>query len=367
MRIQSFENAKQIYERTKPVVSKTHWLEDDIRPLGERSRKYDRIMKLSRNCYALVCGGTRTGVSYWGERMAPKPEFTNEVIKRTAPIVWERRRDGYDYLTIHMDCFRNATGWFGFLRDYLPSGFGVPYGRNGTNEVLVYGETFYLPLNAYGVWFSRYHTANGAGEKLGQTPEFERALVFRMRAGEPPVLVNGQYKKHRVTKQVDIPRKQKYRGILREQRKWLKTMRPILEATWTYPVLYYPYNASRDEVAAYTKRKAEEMAKVKTINAAGKELLEGVGAAFGLEAGKFNPASVQFILSQYKRTPDARPVAEVVCSDPEHPFWFAFAVEVIRQHHAAENTYHRNDTTRAEKRFWDRYNRTLNGVLGLYK
>ena len=44
------------YNSTKPVISKNHTLEQDIRPIGERRYKWQRIKKLSDTCYAFLDG-----------------------------------------------------------------------------------------------------------------------------------------------------------------------------------------------------------------------------------------------------------------------------------------------------------------------
>ena len=52
----SFKDVVKHYENIKPLVSKLHTREDDIRPIGDRNRKWERIVKVSRNCYALSDG-----------------------------------------------------------------------------------------------------------------------------------------------------------------------------------------------------------------------------------------------------------------------------------------------------------------------
>ena len=46
----SFDDVVKHYESIKPLVSKLHTREDDIRPIGDRNRKHERIVKISRNC-----------------------------------------------------------------------------------------------------------------------------------------------------------------------------------------------------------------------------------------------------------------------------------------------------------------------------
>ena len=52
----SFHEVAKHYNSIKPLVSKLHTREDDIRPIGDRARKHERIVKISNNCYALSDG-----------------------------------------------------------------------------------------------------------------------------------------------------------------------------------------------------------------------------------------------------------------------------------------------------------------------
>ena len=43
MRFNTFNEVVSWYERTKPLVSKHHSLANDVRPIGDRKRKWERI------------------------------------------------------------------------------------------------------------------------------------------------------------------------------------------------------------------------------------------------------------------------------------------------------------------------------------
>ena len=53
-RINSFAEAEARYNDVKPVISKNHTKGDDIRPVGDRRRKWERIVKVSDTCYELT-------------------------------------------------------------------------------------------------------------------------------------------------------------------------------------------------------------------------------------------------------------------------------------------------------------------------
>ena len=48
----SFDDVVYHYENIKPMGGITN-KGKDIRPIGDRKRKYERIVKISNNCYAL--------------------------------------------------------------------------------------------------------------------------------------------------------------------------------------------------------------------------------------------------------------------------------------------------------------------------
>ena len=63
-RLETFGAVAKHYKMIDPVVSTRHKLEDDIRPLGDRRRKWERVKKFSDNCYALYDGEMGDNVQY---------------------------------------------------------------------------------------------------------------------------------------------------------------------------------------------------------------------------------------------------------------------------------------------------------------
>ena len=53
-RINSFAEAEARYNDVKPIISKNHTKGDDVRPVGDRKRKWERIVKVSDTCYDLT-------------------------------------------------------------------------------------------------------------------------------------------------------------------------------------------------------------------------------------------------------------------------------------------------------------------------
>lgn len=124
-KINCFADAEARYNDTKPLVSKKHTLEQDVRPVGDRARKYERIIKVSDTCYALSCGGRVDPVFTWGLSVNNQIRHTYPItpteIGRLSPIVWRKHKDGTETITI-----RNGAGeWqhnhiYSFINRALP-------------------------------------------------------------------------------------------------------------------------------------------------------------------------------------------------------------------------------------------------------
>ena len=147
-KLDTFAEVEAKYNDTKPLVSKHHTIEQDVRPIGKRGRKYERIIKISDNCYAFSHGGYYDPVFCWGYQadMAKMP-MTPADIARCAPIVWKRAKDGTETVTV-----RNGQGkWqhnarYSFLTRALPRGLGFyNVGHTGTHVIQTKTDRFFLP------------------------------------------------------------------------------------------------------------------------------------------------------------------------------------------------------------------------------
>lgn len=126
--IKRFESAERAYKDIKPVISKYHTAEDDIRPLGDRRKKWERIVKVNDNCYALLSGFDRSDAMarvWYSHRQ--KDYLSPEMVKHWAPIVWERHPDRKDKfgapvetLTVRGVTRRYDQARSKFIRAYLP-------------------------------------------------------------------------------------------------------------------------------------------------------------------------------------------------------------------------------------------------------
>ena len=140
--LDTFHRVEEMYNTTKPIVSKKHPLHHDIRPLGPRIRKWERIKKFSYNCYGLMDGGSQDG------------------LKEFAPILWtydgtrERIRICNE-ISDYTHTIRNTM-----LENALPSNMHF-YCNNGRQYIgIEHGDgknhdDYYLPKGDYPLDFER--------------------------------------------------------------------------------------------------------------------------------------------------------------------------------------------------------------------
>ena len=154
----SFWHVERKYNDTKPLVSKHHKKEDDLRPAHRRDRKWEHIVKLSPTCYSL-CDGGYGDPDFNGSYYQRDPIPTSIADTRNlSPIVWDIQvqPDGTYVETVKV---RNGTGdgahtsRYQFLAEFLPVSlryFGDAGGRqyiavvNQTDRAPYYTK-YYLP------------------------------------------------------------------------------------------------------------------------------------------------------------------------------------------------------------------------------
>lgn len=118
----SFEQVEAHYNSIKPLRTRGD-IFGPIVPIGDRRRKFERIIKLSKNCYVLDDGWHMGSPNYYygNEKSWVEPKH----LEYYAPIVWKRHRDGRVSVRI-----KNAVGGssnpfmsrYSFLSRHLPEG-----------------------------------------------------------------------------------------------------------------------------------------------------------------------------------------------------------------------------------------------------
>jgi hypothetical protein len=140
----SFQHIANEYNDTKPVNEREYDRNDpkkkvygtsrNIRPISNRSRKWERIVKLSDTCYALMCGHT------YGDDVYPSWRFKDvkaspKVVASYAPIAWHRIGED-DVVSVSNAYYSGATSHQQFLRTWLPRGITF-VNRNGKHFLKV--------------------------------------------------------------------------------------------------------------------------------------------------------------------------------------------------------------------------------------
>lgn len=124
MKINSFDIAARVYENIRPVVSKYHPKEQDVRPLGNRNAKHNRIIKVSDHCYALVDQGNKDDTLWQDGKPTPAS------VVDWAPIVWTRelvnpnsvieKNRWADFIQVRGVRWGHDIQRLNFMRTYLP-------------------------------------------------------------------------------------------------------------------------------------------------------------------------------------------------------------------------------------------------------
>lgn len=227
--LSTFDDVRNWYEKTQPVVSHIHAKEDDIRPIGNRSRKWERIEKINNNCYALLGSYGFDGINYYGKR-GVEDRITGIELKRTAPIVWERNpKTGEEFVTVHNAANGYATSLYEFFRSRLPRGLHMPQSRDGRQWVTCGNEKYYLPHNIYVAKPKRETCYRLKGKELADAskPSAERKLVFK-RVGNEFVLVSEPYVLvHKAKTVVDRTEKSALRAEIREFKNYVMATAPL--------------------------------------------------------------------------------------------------------------------------------------------
>jgi len=128
----SFDEVEAYYNNTAPLRGSAN-AGKDIRPIGDRKRKHERIVKISPNCYALSEGyhfGDEN-FYYGGPNYTP----TLKDMEKYAPIVWRKKRDGTEEVTLRNGWGPGAhNGRYQFLYRHTPKGMWFR-NRNGKHLI----------------------------------------------------------------------------------------------------------------------------------------------------------------------------------------------------------------------------------------
>jgi hypothetical protein len=132
MRFNSFEQVALTYTATAPIASKDGKAYD-LRPIGERRRPWERIIRVSADCYVLS-DGWHWGNPYQGEYSYGIDLVSEANLLTYAPIVWRRHPDGRTTAAVRNAGIGSNTviARHRFLNRYMPRGLVLTdSARNG--------------------------------------------------------------------------------------------------------------------------------------------------------------------------------------------------------------------------------------------
>jgi hypothetical protein len=330
---ETFAEVASWYERTKPLGGADN-LGKDIRPIGDRRRKWERIVKISDNCYALSDG------FHFGDEHFPtwdrgtEWKATLKDMEKYAPIVWRKKRDGTETVTLRNGYGQGAhTGRYQFLWRHTPRGFTF-VNRNGKHFIRTQfdGKEYYLAkvrttprpiyerikqdaVNTTSQWAK-------ARARWVQVQDDNSALTFKrtdagweFESGGKPIPVAPK-------KRVNVALKKALAPALNAFRDWAFAVTPML------PVRDYAYrNEMRNQMVEWAKEANVEV------------------------TGRWDLA--------HMFTPE---LARTVITDEEHPMRLHFAVAM--RIHLNTHTFSEAET---EAQLKAQFNRWANKELGLVK
>jgi hypothetical protein len=209
-RINSFADAEARYNETKPVSGATTPKVLDIRPIGKRRNKWDRVAKVTDDCYMLSDGfhdwGYVNNHAGNGCDKATGDRLTLQVEK--APIVWCRAGDMETVTLVNNPRNSTSTTRWEFLNKYLPRGLYLE--RKNPNQ-------HYIKYNLEMFVFPR-ETQHGS----------HPITLIRKIGGLKWEQIGTKYISNNRT--VDKTLKTQFKPIMDEYYAWLSAIAPILDA-----------------------------------------------------------------------------------------------------------------------------------------
>lgn len=305
-----FDRVKAKYESVKPIVSKKSTLADDVRPIGERRYKTERIIKVDENTYVLSDGVHSAVRSY-----SPMPL---EMEVQFAPIMVQRREDG-DYIRLRSGSV--GSTWmsrYAFLRAYTPMGMSFSSaGGTRANEIYTHVDrkVHVLPRMDYQIDWNAGVVVKDGGEMLW----------FKQTSPDTYERVSELYTLK--TNKIDRDAKSQYRKHLRDYFNWMCVISPMLvsgmESRWR----------ARDVAA--------------------EEFIEFAGDKIFLN--HYVPLRVS--------SPELSALIKDILKDDEHVLRTALTTLILTECNASIKTFSDVDSM---KRFKSQYNRLMNKALDLF-
>ena len=228
--LSTFDKVAACYESITPIRGKQH-KDQDVRPLGDRNRKWERIKKINANCYVLTdgyhSGDEVFGVWAYGNEGKP----TEADMINLSPIVWRRHKDGTETVKVRNGTGKGAhNGRYSFLDRHLPHGTRFIV-RNGKHFVSFNGTEYYLAKsNTVAKYAVPEDDAvrNNPWSKHLTGRDDGVALTFRIKNGVMSFEDGGKPLPVPPKVRVDKVAKAKMKDAIADFREWAFNMYPLL-------------------------------------------------------------------------------------------------------------------------------------------
>ena len=335
-RLANFSAVATHYNSINPVVSKRHTLENDVRPLGDRRRKYERIHKFSDDCYAYYDGDMGDPIQYSDHHYMAK-DIPMDACKALAPIMWTleeiNQRWNKEILRVRNGSGNGAhNGRYSFLERALPREFNFVV-DNGKQFVVLHGVRYFLPKSDFYTWSYRRDITKVQKDDCKYL-EFERSPGegWKIRTNSftfvPPRVL------------VDKERKKKFKPAMDSYYSWLLVMAPMFREHFEHFQYSYHDQASQDRYQA-----KHNLAKLKRD-----ELLEYAREQEWIDNSQH--------VWGYEPKPEH---ALIIMEDEEHPMRMHMAWQFLFD----SVLFDENESER--KKFRAHYNRWINKICGFNK
>ena len=227
----SFTDVQRLYDSTKPVREVNHGTTRNVRPTGDRARKWERVKKISDSCYLLMDGfhsGDDVFHPYNNSGMPTEAEVIN-----LAPIVWRRDKHGRETVT-----FRNGTGRgshnsrYSFLERHIPHGMRF-FIRNGKQFIENKGahnhEQLYLAKSATVAAYAVPTHLNQWNDYLTSRDDDVSLTFERKDSGEFAFADGGKELPAPPRTIINKEHKAKYKQAITDYWGWIVAMAPLMD------------------------------------------------------------------------------------------------------------------------------------------
>lgn len=254
-----FKEVEAYYNNITPLRGENN-RGKDIRPIGDRRRKHERIVKISPNCYALS-DGFHFGDPYFGSWYYGAENFipTPKDMERYAPIVWRKKRDGTEEVTLRNGWGPHQhTGRYQFLYRHTPKGMWFR-NRNGKHFIQINGTGYHPRADSTEYYLAKTrttpepvyraimnNTSSHYFQKRMRDWEMLRddnsALTFKNTDDGWQLVTGGKPVPTPPRKVINKTAKAKYKKHIDAFKEWAFTMGPLL------PIADYGYAQEQNKV-----------------------------------------------------------------------------------------------------------------------